>query len=60
MADDIVLPIPNLSLPQNLFILSSPSLVHLHDKARNELFEGIKADRLSFLSIFLSTGTNDL
>ena len=47
MADDIVLPIPNLALPQNLFILSNQSLAHLHDNARKELFDGIKADRLS-------------
>jgi 26S proteasome regulatory subunit N7 len=49
MADDIVLPIPNLALPQNLFVLSTPSLAHLHDTARKELFDGIKADRLSLL-----------
>jgi 26S proteasome regulatory subunit N7 len=48
MADEVVLPIPNLRLPQNLFILSNPLLTHLHSDARKELLEGIKADRQSF------------
>jgi 26S proteasome regulatory subunit N7 len=60
MADDIVLPIPNLALPQNLFILSTPSLTHLQDNARKELLEGIKADRLSFFfQIFNEIRVND-
>ncbi|TFK37086.1 26S proteasome subunit RPN7-domain-containing protein [Crucibulum laeve] len=46
MADEVVLPIPNLGLPQNLFTLSQPSLAHLHDKAREELIAGIKADEM--------------
>jgi len=46
MAEEII-PIPNLSLPQQLFNLISPSLSHLHDKARKELFEGIKVDSMS-------------
>ncbi|PPQ84989.1 hypothetical protein CVT25_010521 [Psilocybe cyanescens] len=45
MADEVVLPIPNLTLPEKLFILSSPSLAHLHDEARTALLEGLKADR---------------
>jgi 26S proteasome regulatory subunit N7 len=44
MADDIVLPIPNLSLPQHFFVLSTPSLAHLHENARQELLKGIQAD----------------
>ncbi|KIO04242.1 hypothetical protein M404DRAFT_40047, partial [Pisolithus tinctorius Marx 270] len=44
VADDTVLPIPNLSLPQRLFTLINPSLGHLHDVARKSLLEGIKAD----------------
>ncbi|PPQ85741.1 hypothetical protein CVT26_005191, partial [Gymnopilus dilepis] len=44
MADEVVLPIPNLTIPQNLFILSNPALTHLHENARKELLEGIKAD----------------
>ena len=45
MADDAVFPIPNLSLAQNYFVLSSPSLAHLHESARKSLLEGIEADR---------------
>ena len=52
MADEVVLPIPDLRMPQNLFILSNPLLTHLHSDARKELLEGIKADRQS---IFLIT-----
>ena len=45
MGDDVVLPIPNLSLAQDYFVLSSPSLAHLHENARKSLLEGIEADR---------------
>ena len=45
MSEEVVLPIPNLKLAQNYFVLSSPHLSHLHDGARKELLEGIKADR---------------
>lgn len=44
MADDIVLPIPNLTLPQHFFTLSTPSLAHLHGNAAKELLAGIEAD----------------
>jgi len=44
MADDIVLPIPNLNLPQHFFTLSTPSLSHLQENARQELIKGIEAD----------------
>ncbi|KII89170.1 hypothetical protein PLICRDRAFT_698276 [Plicaturopsis crispa FD-325 SS-3] len=47
MADEIVLPIPNLNLPQHLFTLSTPSLEHLHKNARLELLEGIQADQMA-------------
>ncbi|KAF9818963.1 hypothetical protein IEO21_02377 [Rhodonia placenta] len=47
MPDDVVLPIPNLELPQNLFVLSQPALTHLHDNARTKLLEGIKADQMA-------------
>ncbi|KAF8163849.1 26S proteasome subunit RPN7-domain-containing protein [Crassisporium funariophilum] len=47
MADEVVFPIPNLTLPQNLFILSNPLLKHLHENARKELLEGIKADQMA-------------
>ena len=44
MADDIVLPIPNLTLPQHQFTLAQPSLSHLHDDARKALLAGIEKD----------------
>ncbi|KAI6036003.1 26S proteasome subunit RPN7-domain-containing protein [Pisolithus microcarpus] len=47
MADDSILPIPNLSLPQHLFTLVNPSLGHLHDVARKSLLEGIEADNMA-------------
>jgi 26S proteasome regulatory subunit N7 len=45
MADDIVLPIPNLELSQHFFTLSTPSLGPLHDAARKALLKGIEVDR---------------
>ena len=51
MADEIVLPIPNLELPQHFFTLSSPSLAPLHKNAANQLLAGIKSDRKSFFRI---------
>lgn len=45
MSEDAVLPIPNLGLAQNYFVLSTPSLEHLQQDARKELLEGIQADR---------------
>ena len=51
MADEIVLPIPNLQLPQCLFLLSSPTQAHHHEQARKELLDGIKVDRKLFLFI---------
>ncbi|KAF9473033.1 PCI-domain-containing protein [Pholiota conissans] len=47
MADDLVLPIPNLTVPQNVFVLNNPALKHLHDHARKELLEAIKADEMA-------------
>ncbi|TEB30589.1 PCI-domain-containing protein [Coprinellus micaceus] len=46
MAEEVVLPIPNLAVPQNLYVLSNPALKHLHEKAKKELLEGIKADEM--------------
>ncbi|KAF6744456.1 proteasome 26S subunit [Ephemerocybe angulata] len=46
MAEEVVLPIPNLTVPQNLYVLSNPALKHLHDKARKDLLEAIKADEM--------------
>ncbi|KAI5997500.1 26S proteasome subunit RPN7-domain-containing protein [Pisolithus albus] len=47
MADDRILPIPNISLPQHLFTLVNPSLSHLHDVAWKSLLEGIEADNMA-------------
>ncbi|KAN0076704.1 26S proteasome subunit RPN7 domain containing protein [Tylopilus felleus] len=47
MSDDTILPIPNLSLSQHVFTLLSPSLRHLHDNARTQLLDGIKADKMT-------------
>ena len=58
MADDSVLPIPDLKLPQLYFILTKPSLSHLHEDARKDLLEGIKNDRTSFTTAHTSTKLN--
>ncbi|KAJ7771818.1 PCI-domain-containing protein [Mycena metata] len=62
-SDDVVLPIPNLSLAQNLFTLSTPSLSRFHDAARTALLEGIKADEMGpwyrYLSGAPSTSTTE-
>jgi 26S proteasome regulatory subunit N7 len=47
MAEENVLPIPNLVLPQECFVLQQPSLSHLHDTARVALLQGIKADHMA-------------
>lgn len=47
MAEDKVLPYPNLALPQEHFILTQPHLSHLHDNARAALLRGIEADAMS-------------
>lgn len=44
MAEDLVLPIPNLILPQQLFLLSNPKLSGLHQDAKEKLLAGIKED----------------
>ena len=44
MAEEVVEPIPNLELAQQYFVLSSPSLKHLHATASEKLLNGIKAD----------------
>ena len=50
MADDIVLPIPNLDLPQFHFTLTQSNLEHLHKDALKSLLEGIEKDRTSLQS----------
>ena len=47
MAEENVLPIPNLALPQECFVLQQSSLSHLHDTARVALLSGIKADQMA-------------
>jgi hypothetical protein len=44
MPDELVVAIPNLAIPQNLFVLSNPKLIHLHEDARKQLLEGVKTD----------------
>ena len=60
MADDAVLPIPNLALAQDYFVLSTPSLAHLHENARKSLLEGIQADRMFVLCNKFKFATNPL
>ncbi|KAF8633521.1 hypothetical protein AX17_004427 [Amanita inopinata Kibby_2008] len=61
MADDIVLPIPNLNLPQQLFLLSKPTLSHLHKNAQQTLLEGIKADQMApYYKMITSASTSTL
>ncbi|KAG5725430.1 26S proteasome non-ATPase regulatory subunit 6 [Termitomyces sp. T112] len=58
MADEVVLPIPNLVLSQQLFTLTQPSLAHLHDNARTELLKGISADQMApYYRIITSTSS---
>lgn len=44
MSEEPILPIPNLKVPEWTFHLSSPTLEHLHAKAREELLKAIEAD----------------
>jgi len=48
MTDDIIVPIPNLALPELLFTLSNPTLHERHSSARTKLLDGIQADRVCF------------
>ncbi|EKM82309.1 hypothetical protein AGABI1DRAFT_82126 [Agaricus bisporus var. burnettii JB137-S8] len=47
MADDTILPIPNLTLPQHLFVLSNPAFESKHPDARTNLLDGIRADQMA-------------
>jgi len=47
MAEDIVLPIPNLELPQHHYTLLQHSFPQLHDGARDALLKGIEADQMA-------------
>lgn len=48
MTDDIIVPIPNLALPELLFVLSNPAFQERHASARTKLLDGIQADRMCF------------
>lgn len=47
MAEEVVLPVPNLELPQAHFTLTQASLGHLHQDALKQLLAGIEKDRMS-------------
>lgn len=53
MADGLVLPIPNLKIPQNLYILSNANIKNLHADAQKQLLDGIKADGSSLCTNFM-------
>ena len=45
MADKVVLPIPNFTIPQNLFAPSNPVLKHLHDIDNNARKDFLRVSR---------------
>ena len=47
MAEEVVLPIPNLELPQHQFVLSKPQFSELHNDAKQKLLAGIENDSTS-------------
>ena len=47
MADEVVLPYPNLSVAQNVFVLANPAIKSLHKGAQAELVASIEADGAS-------------
>ncbi|KIK22170.1 hypothetical protein PISMIDRAFT_11767 [Pisolithus microcarpus 441] len=47
MADDSILPIPDFSLSQHLFMLVNPSLSHLHNVAQKSLLKSIEANNMA-------------
>ncbi|KAL5529785.1 hypothetical protein ACEPAG_5772 [Sanghuangporus baumii] len=47
MAEEVVLPIPNLELPQAHFTLTQPQLGHLHQDALKVLLQGIEKDQMA-------------
>ncbi|TIA86120.1 hypothetical protein E3P99_03780 [Wallemia hederae] len=62
--NDAVPAIPNLDLPQSVFVLQQSSLSHLHASARTTLLEGINKDEmapyaLSLPSSILSSSDKD-
>ena len=44
MSDEVILPIPNLDLPQAHFVLTQENLAHLHQDALRTLMAGIEKD----------------
>ena len=49
--DDTVLPIPNLRLPEAVYVLLEPKASSLHGKAKEVLLKGIEADGQSRSSL---------
>ncbi|GJE98959.1 26S proteasome subunit RPN7-domain-containing protein [Phanerochaete sordida] len=47
MAEEVVLPIPNLELPQHQFVLSKPQFSELHNDAKQQLLAGIEKDKMA-------------
>ncbi|KAH8116757.1 proteasome 26S subunit [Phellopilus nigrolimitatus] len=47
MAEDAVLPIPNLDLPQYHFTLTQPAVGHMHQEVLTNLVEGIEKDQMA-------------
>ncbi|KAI0029248.1 PCI-domain-containing protein [Vararia minispora EC-137] len=47
MAEDKIQPYPNLSLPQDHFVLTQSNLAHLHADARRRLLDGVEADHMA-------------
>jgi 26S proteasome regulatory subunit N7 len=57
MADETVLPYPNLRLPEQHFILLTPSLSRLHASARDTLLAGIRTDAMApYLKAVIASG----
>ena len=60
MSDEVVLPIPNLELPQAHFVLTQENLGHLHQDALKTLMAGIEKDGEQLrLKFYLSSLTRD-
>lgn len=52
MAEEVIEPIPNLSLSSKRWTLKQPKLSELHEQARQELLQGIEADGKPGLSLY--------
>jgi 26S proteasome regulatory subunit N7 len=57
MSEETVLPIPNLRLPEHHYVLSIPSLSRLHERAREQLLAGVRADTMGpYLRALVASG----